>query len=108
MEKAAHFNAANPTQRQLVHKFIDWEVVENRLNQFPAIGRAFPIKNLRASQETPPYYCHYMAWRLGTWNDKLFFVRLDELLASAEKIPHWSSEKNLLTSTEFSEFWSLV
>ena len=98
----------NPAQRQLVHEFIDWELVEQRLQRFPAIGRAFPIECLLSRQDTPPYYCHYMAWRLGTWNSESLFARLDELLAGAEKLPSWSAEASLLKSADFSEFWSLV
>jgi hypothetical protein len=98
----------NPAQRQLVHRFIDWGIVEQRLQRFPAIDRAFPVELLRSHQETPPYYCHYMAWRLGTWNSESLFVRLDELLAGAEKLPSWSAEKPLLKSPDFSCFWSLV
>jgi hypothetical protein len=98
----------NPAQRQLVHKFIDWEIVKQRLLRFPAIGRAFPVKLLSLHQETPPYYCHYMAWRLGTWNGESRFARLDELLARAEKLPCWSAEESLLKSADFSDFWSLV
>lgn len=98
----------NPAQRQLVHEFIDWKIVEQRLQRFPAIGRAFPVTLLRSRQETPPYYCHYMAWRLGTWNSESLFERLDELLAGAEKLHCWSTEASLLKSADFSDFWSLV
>jgi hypothetical protein len=100
--------APNPAQRQLVHKFIDWKIVENRLQRFPAIRRAFPVELLKSCQETPPFYCHYMAWRLGTWKSESFFVRLDELLTGAEKMPDWPAEKSLLKSPDFSVFWSLV
>lgn len=100
-------NNPNPAQRLLVHKLIDWEIVAQRLQKFPAIGRAFSEELLRSHQETPPYYCHYMAWRLGTWNCESSFSRLDELLAVAEKLPYWSAEKPLLQSPEFSDFWSL-
>ena len=98
----------NPAQRQLVHRFIHWETVEERLQRFPAIGRAFPIELLRSCQETPPYYCHYMAWRLGTWTDESIIARFDELLAGAEKLPCWSEEEPMLKTAEFAEFWSLV
>jgi hypothetical protein len=97
-----------PAQRDLVHRFIDWEVVERRLQQFPAIGRAFPVEHLKSCQETPPFYCHYMGWRLGTWGNDSLFARLEELLTEAEKLPRWSAERNLLKSADFSDFWSLV
>ena len=98
----------NPTQRQLVHELIDWQMVKQRLQRFPAIGRAFPVECLNSRQETPPYYCHYMEWRLGTWNSESCFSRLDELLAGAEKLPCWSAKASQLKSADFSEFWSLV
>lgn len=98
----------NAAQRQLVHAHIDWSAVDGRLQQFPAIGRAFSAARLRAGGETPPYYCHYMAWRLGTWTNEALFGRLDGLLAAAEGIPDWSSEAPLLGSADFSDFWSLV
>ena len=98
----------NPAQRQLVHRFISWELVEQRLQRFPAVGRAFPIECLRSRQEDPPYYCHYMAWRLGTWSSDSLFARLDELLSGAEQLRCWSAEAPLLKSAEFSDFWSLV
>lgn len=99
---------SSPAQRQLVHRFVDWGIVEQRLQRFPAIGRAFPVELLKEYQETQPFYCHYMAWRLSTWSSESFFARLDELLDGAAKLPNWSAEKPLLMSPEFSAFWSLV
>lgn len=95
-------------QGQLVNEHIDWASVESRLERFPAIACAFPLDRLRSSGESPPYYCHYMAWRLGTWNDEALFMRLDELLRVAEALPNWSTQASLLTSADFAEFWSLV
>ena len=31
------------------------------------------MEMLREHEEKSPYYCHYMSWRLGTWEDELFF-----------------------------------
>jgi hypothetical protein len=95
-------------QRQLVNEHLNWATLENRLRRFPAIARAFPLDRLRSSAESPPYYCHYMAWRLGTWNDEALFTRLNELLGVAEALPNWSAQGALLTSADFAEFWSLV
>ena len=95
-------------QRQLVRKVIDWEAVERRLQRFPAIGRAFSVDLLKSGEETPPYYCHYMAWRLGTWSNESLFARLDGLLDGARELPDWPAERPLLESADFSDFWSLV
>ena len=95
-------------QGQFVHRLINWERVESRLKCYPAIGRAFPLKTLKKGCESLPYYCHYMAWRLGTWEKESRFQRLEELLDCAEAIPDWKHEKSLLSNADFSVFWSLV
>ena len=99
-----------PAQRQFVHRRIDWERVRCRCKCYSAIGRTFPLETLKKGCESPPYYCHYMAWRLGTWPDavKCLFQRLEELLCCAERLPKWQHEKSLLRSADFAAFWSLV
>ncbi len=98
----------DPAQRQFVRQLIDWATVERRLNQFPAIAGAFPLDHLKSGTETPPYYCHYMAWRLGTWKNESRFRHFNKLLDHAKALPGWSGQKSLLTSADFAEFWSLV
>lgn len=100
--------AHSPAQRELVHRLIDWERIRTRCARYPAIQRAFPIQSLESRREDPPYYCHYMAWRLGTWGNEALFQRLDELLLCAERLPNWKHERSLLGSAEFSDYWSLV
>lgn len=97
-----------PAQKQLVQKFINWMRVKKRLKKYPAINDAFPLEYLKSCKNKQPYYCHYMSWRLGTWHTESFFERLNELLELSKNLPNWSSEKPLLTSPEFSDFWSLV
>ena len=97
-----------PAQRKLVHKLINWDWITSRLKRYPAIERAFPIAILEGHCESPPYYCHYMSWRLGTYHNESTFQRLEKLLRCAEKLPNWESEQNLLTTGEFTDFWSLV
>ena len=98
----------NPAQREFLHRLIDWDHVRCRLNRYPAIKRAFPLKTLKKRRESPPYYCHYMSWRLGTWEDESLFQRLEELLCCTEKLPDWKYEHSLLESAEFGDFWSLI
>ena len=96
-----------PAQRQLVHKLINWDRIYSRLKCYPAIERAFPEKALKKRCDNPPFYCHYMSWRLGTYCDESIFQRLEGLLCRAEKLPDWKSERNLLTTGDFADFWSL-
>lgn len=99
---------SNPAQRHLVAQFIDCNLAERRRQAFPAIGRAFPTNVLRRRANRPPYYCHFMAWRLGTWREESLVQRLDELLALAETLPNWAAERSMLRSADFADFWSLV
>ena len=97
-----------PAQRKFVHQLIDWKRLGCRLARYPAIKRAFPLTTLKGACERPPYYCHYMSWRLGTWGDESNFQRLEELLCCAEALPDWKHEKPLLLSADYADFWSLV
>ena len=99
---------SSPAQRYFVKRFIDWNLVESRCEHYPAIGKAFPLAKLKKGSERPPYYCHYMAWRLGTWSDVSLVKRLDELLGCAQVLPNWKHEQSLLASNDFADFWSLV
>ena len=96
-----------PAQCHLLHQMINWDHVSSRLKRYPAIGRAFPMETLMKHCKSPPYYCHYMSWRLGAWSDESVLRRLEELLCCAEALPHWESEQNLLAMAEFPVFWSL-
>ncbi len=97
-----------PAQRELVHRLIDWNRIGSRYERYPAISRTFPLQNLKKGCEKPPYYCHYMAWRLGTWTDESPFQRLEELLGCAEALANWEHERSLISDPDFSTFWSLV
>lgn len=91
-----------------MRRFVDWELIEHRRSEYAAIGRAFDLNTLKRGLKKPPYYCHYMAWRLGTWETEGLFEQLEELLLQAESLPNWKYERPLLVSPEFADFWSLV
>ncbi len=99
----------SPT-KHFVHKLIDWERVNERLGRYPAIREAFSMEVLRSAEESSPYYCHYMAWRLGTWSveSEGCFANLDDLLASAAKLPNWENEESVLANGEYATYWSLL
>lgn len=99
---------ASPSQKALVGRFISWPLVKERLDQYEAIARAFPLALLERHRDSPPYFCHYMAWRLGTWVNEVLFVRLEELLRHAERLPEWEHERSLLESAEYADYWSLM
>jgi hypothetical protein len=102
-------NGSTPSsQQQLLERLICWDCIKARLLKFSAIGKTFPIELLKKYQSKPPYFCHYMAWRLGTWNNDQLFTRIDELLTHAELLPHWEHEHSLIKGGDFSDFWSLI
>ncbi|MDE2927209.1 MAG: hypothetical protein OXT71_12490 [Acidobacteriota bacterium] len=99
----------SPT-KHFVHKLIDWDRVSQRLERYPAIRDAFSMEVLRAAEESSPYYCHYMAWRLGTWSveSEGCLANLDNLLASAAELPNWEHEESVLKNGEYATYWSLL
>ncbi|MDQ6971116.1 MAG: hypothetical protein Q9M30_00555 [Mariprofundaceae bacterium] len=111
MQKVITHAAEMPSQQVLVQKHLDWNRVGKRLEEFSHIQSHFPEKVLRKGINKPPYYCHYMAWRLGTWpdnNDDLFEL-FDRLLGIASGLENWKKEfSNFKSSCDFAEFWSLL
>ena len=103
-------DGTEPAQRDLVHRLIDWSRIRSRHECYPAIRQAFPLETMKKGCESPPYYCHYMAWCLGAWPQESEFLvqRLEELFRIAEMLPNWEHEKSLLSDTDFAVFWSLV
>lgn len=101
--------AREPAQRVLVHKLLDWNRVERRLCSLPATRRTFPLEMMKEAAEKPPYYCHYMAWRLGTWSSISLFSNFESLLCHAESLPGWRDEvRPFVHSSDFAEYWSLL
>lgn len=102
-------SARQPAQRKLVHGLIDWRRVERRLGRYPAIAKTFTTEMLRKPSEQPPYYCHYLAWRLGVYERETVFRRLEELLYYASRLPNWKNEsRSFLNTAEIADFWALV
>ena len=100
---------SKPAQQILVERFIKWDRIRERLDRYPAIRTAFPLELLRRHESTPPYFCHYMAWRLGTWVPEAehLVARFEEVLAHGAGLPGWKGEAHLLEDTEYAVFWSL-
>jgi hypothetical protein len=95
------------SQRILVHRYLDWKLVEKRLQNYPHINSIFPIDDLKKCSEKPPYFCHYLAWRLGTWNAEEWFAYFDDLLSQGMKLSGWSNQR-VPQSCEFDNFWSFI
>lgn len=92
----------------VIHKTIDKKLIKQRLKDYPATGKTFPFDTLQPYFDKPPFYCHYMAWRLGLEGYEDFLSNFEELLGCARSVCGWKNEKSLLTTAEWGDFWSLV
>lgn len=95
-------------QKVFVERFLSWDRVRERLGRYQHIRRWYPLDLLQRHQDTPPYFCHYLSWRLGTWHNEALFARLDELLGLAEPLQGWEGERSMLENPDFSVYWSLL
>ncbi len=66
------------------------------------------ILNSEKFTEKPPFYCHYLAWRLGLWKNEQFFEYFNHLLENAETINGWKGKKRIQNENEFGQFWSFL
>lgn len=97
-----------PAHKYLIDKFIDWEKVKKRLYKYHNIGSQYDLELFKECSSKPPFYCHYLALRLGTWENDSYFDFLDNLFFVAKSLPNWESERHLLTNHEFGVFWGLL
>ncbi len=81
-----------PAHKILVRKYLDWEKVCNRLSRYEYIGKHYNLEALQDCSEKSPYYCHYLAWRLGTWEDEKSFAFFNELLKHGSLLPIWDKK----------------
>jgi hypothetical protein len=54
------------------------------------------------------FYCHYMAFRLGAFNNERIFQRIEQLLLVAEKLDGWCNESASLSNGDYGTFWALI
>jgi hypothetical protein len=100
-----------PSQQTIVQRYLDWDRVDWRLSRHENIAATWDIAALRQCRNRGPYYCHHMAWRLGTWPDEAVFEQLDTLLAHAITLDNWDEKKQtegLAQKDDFGEFWELA
>ena len=93
---------------QLIHKHINWERIEDRLERYPGVNSCFPVEFLHRFDHDPPYYCHFMAWRLGVWDSEQAFQMLEQLLQGSASLIGWTAEKCRNNSPEYDQFFSLI
>ena len=96
-----------PSHKTLIDRYINWDLVSERLKRYQTIGQLYSLDNLRACSSRPPFYCHYLGWRLGTWKNEEAFEFFDALLANALNLPNWNKTR-ISQGCEFQNFWTLL
>ncbi len=102
-----HNSKHEPANKTLVHRYLNWDLVSERLSRYKHIGAVFDINEMKKCQEKIPYFCHYLAWRLGTWQNEQLFGFFDQLLARGMEIRGWSNDR-IYKDCEFGNFWSFL
>jgi hypothetical protein len=96
------------SHRTFIRKNLDWERVRDRIDRHKHIAELFPLHKLTKCSDKPPYYCHYLGWRLGTWQDEEWFGLLDKVLEIAINLPGWDKRSRIPKGCEFGNFWSFL
>jgi hypothetical protein len=97
-----------PAHKTYIERYLDWARVEEQLAHYEHIRRLYPINFLKRCSDRSPYYCHYLAWRLGTWENEQLFEFMDDLFATGTSLKNWDANNNLLRSCTFDDFWGLI
>lgn len=98
---------SNPSNKVIIDRNFNWDLVAQRLRKFPHIGQVYKIDELRGCDNTPPYYCHYLGWRLGTWLDEGLFQYFDRLLETGMRLNGWNINR-IPRDSEYGNYWSFV
>jgi len=96
-----------PAHKTLIDRYLSWDLVKERLGRYKNISAFFKLADLQDCANRAPFYCHYLAWRLGTWEDEEWFEFFDTLLGNAAKLPGWNRTR-IPQGCEFENFWSFL
>ncbi len=96
-----------PSQEIIVGEKIDWNKVESRLCLHPNMDKHFPLETMKSCASIPPYFSHFLAWRLGTWEGEEWFSFLEDLMLTASNIPGWH-EHDVTHGCDHNSFWGYL
>ncbi len=100
-----------PAHKILVHRYLQMERVEARLSQYHHIAAHYRVDDFIRCSEQAPYYCHYLAWRLGVWDSPEWCSFLDDLFATAMLLDGWNNgkvKKGLFKDCRYEALWQLL
>ena len=99
---------SEPSHFTLIKRYLNWERVRERLGRYKHIAEIFPITELQNCTNKAPYYCHYLGWRLGAWQNEGWFEYFDRLLEICVALPGWDRNCHVPGGCEFDKFWGFV
>lgn len=97
-----------PAHLIFIKRCLNWERVRERLNRYKHIAEIYPIAELQKCSDKAPFYCHYLSWRLGTWENEGSFDFFDKLLEISTDLPGWDKGSRVPGGCEFDKFWGFV
>ena len=99
---------SEPSHLTFIKQYLNWERARERLSRYKHIAEIFPITELQNCANKAPFYCHYLSWRLGTWQNEGWFEFFDKLLAKCVALPGWDRNSHVPGGCEFDKFWGFV
>jgi hypothetical protein len=97
-----------PAHKILISRSINWDRAKERLDHYKNVAEIYPLETLLQCSDTAPFYCHYLAWRLGTWEDENLFQTLDQLIGIGKALPGWDRQSRVPGGCEFDKFWGFI
>lgn len=97
-----------PSHLTFVKQYLNWERVKERLLKYKHIAATFPLSKLKKCSNKAPFYCHYLGWRLGTWENEDWFEFFDNLLEISSNLPGWDYVSHIPGGCDYGNFWSFV
>ena len=95
----------------LVHEYLQEDLVKDRLSKYKSISKIYKFDDFKKCSNKQPYYCHYLAWRLGRWKDEEWCKYFDGLLENAISLQGWNDARNKKSSikdSSFEVFWQFL
>lgn len=95
-------------QEELVTQNMDWSHVEAVLANYPNLGRFFTLEELQENQP-PPYFCHYLAFRITKWREhggERYLELFDKLVAKGTETDGWNEYR--LSDASYDSYWTIL
>ncbi len=102
--------SSEPSHKIFIDRFLDINKVKQRLRNYPAIKEFLDHEQLDKYSASGPFYCHWLIWRLGTWENEKLFSFFDNLLCFGKNLGGWNKTKSreVTNDPSWNRFWSFL